>query len=681
MLFSYTWLQEHIQGNLPSPKKVEELLCMHSFEVEGVEKKKKDWIFDVAVLAHRGDALGHRGLARELAAAAQKKLIPSKSAPLKAKKGTLAPLQVKVSSPAVLRYSALVVENVKVESSPQWLKERLESLGMNSLNSVVDITNYIMADLGQPLHAFDYDKIKNHSMTVREAKKGEIVETLDDMTFKLPKGALVIEDQKRLIDLAGIKGGKLSGIEQDTKNIVLQAATFAGSRIYQTKKDLGYTTPAADMYTHNLDPNLTMQALERAAELLTKFSGGTVVQLIDIYKKKEKPAMLTLTLPAIEQYLGVKISGSAAEKILRSLEFGVRKTGKTFRVAVPTFRKDVKLPQDLIEEVGRMYGYEKIKPSFPVLPLILPEENPALRLDEQTQDSLKEAGFTEAYTYSFIGEKDIETFLFQEKDKASLAELENPYSKDVKYLRNGLLENLLKALAANAKAFSGKEMRLFDIGKTFQKQGQEVKEQRMLAGVLALPQKGGGSFYEAKGVIEFLLGRLGITDLWYDEFKQTPGHTRRELWHTKKSAEIKLGSVKVGFLGIISPQLALNLKLNHETAAFVLNMEALLSVSSKEQEYRPVSKYPALLRDIAVLVPRGTRVAQVVNVIETAGGPLLADVDLFDLYEDGKEARKSLAFHLVYQSKERTLNSNEVEVLEKKITKELEKNPEWEIRR
>ena len=264
MLFSYNLLKEHISGQLPSPDKLEQLLNMHIFEVEEKRQAKGDWIFDIALLEHRGDTVSHRGLARELAALLGKQMKALSLKSLKREKGSLAPLHVRVQSREVYRYSALVLEGIRIEKSPQWLQDRLELLGINSINNIVDVTNYVMAELGQPLHEFDFDSLREHQMIIREAKEGETIETLDDLTFKLPQGALVIEDKGRLIDLAGMKGGKYSAIQENTKNVVLQSAVFSGKRIYKTKKQLGYTTPAADIYTHELDPNGTLQALERA---------------------------------------------------------------------------------------------------------------------------------------------------------------------------------------------------------------------------------------------------------------------------------------------------------------------------------------------------------------------------------------------------------------------------------
>jgi len=684
MLFSVNWLKEHIQGQLPAPDKLEQLLNMHIFEVEEKERKNGDWIFKIAVPTHRGDAISHRGLARELAALLARQMKKLSLKPLKKEKGSLPPLKIMVRSYDVYRYSALVLEGIRIGRSPQWLKDRLELLGINSINNIVDITNYVMAELGQPLHAFDYDTLRGHQMIIREAKEGEKIETLDDLTFTLPKGTLVIEDKNRLIDLAGIKGGKYSGIQDNTKNVVLQAASFSGRRIYKTKKQLGYTTPAADIYTHELDPNITMEALERAVELLSKLGKVKVVQVVDVYPKKRVAKKLLFDPTLLKKYLGVFLPKTAAKQILQRLGFKVKNQRNRWEITVPTFRQDITLPQDLIEEVARMYGYEKIVPIFPVTSLSPSLENPAVRFKERVQNALVEAGFSETYNYSFIGEKDLETFQYAAIDKVSLVGLQNPYSEEYKYLRPNLIENLLKVAGENTRRFLNKDIRIFEVGKAFQNTKGKIAEWHLQSGVLALSKKDDQTaFAEAKGVVDFVLSRFGIAGPWYDSFVATPLHSRTSLWHGKKGAEIKVGQKKIGFLGIVSPKITANLKLKGSCAVFSLDIEKLLPLFTQEWQYRAIPRFPAVLRDLAVLVPRTTKVVEVMNVIHAVGAKLVEDIDLFDMYEGEHipDGQKNFAFHLIYQSQQRTLTAKEVDSVHQKIISALEKNPSWEVRK
>ena len=682
MLYSYNWIQEYIKGKLPTPDKLADLLNMHAFEVEAlrlsadrrIAQGKKDTLLDIAVLPNRAhDCLSHIGMAREIAAIAKLKLVAPKTKALRAQKGHLAALKVQIQTPNIPRYTALVIEGITIKKSPKWLTNKLTTLGVNSINNVVDLTNFIMLELGQPLHAFDYDQIQGSKMTIREARADEKLETLDNKTLSLPKGVLVIEDTNRLIDLAGIKGGKVSAISTNTKNIVLQAANFNAETIYRTKSQLNYTTQAADLYSHELDPNLTNFALERAIALLSELGiGGKIRQLLDIYPKKIQPKRIILRMPFLESMLGIPIPQKEVKQILESLGCKVTVKPKALEVLAPTRRIDLTIEEDLVEEVGRMHGYERIPSAFPVASLIPPPRNNELLWQERIRDAFKGLGFKEAYNYSFIGENDLPQFAYAKEDQAKLIELENPISSDFSYLRDSLIEGLLKNARDNQK--SEKVIRIFEIGKVFRKPKVETN---MLGALIH-----DGSFYEMKGICDFLLNSIGIGEVWYDEYQQTPEKGRPVLWNMGKSAELKVGSEEIGFLGEISSAVCANLKITKTVVALHLDIEKLIVLGTEERNYEAPSKFPSATRDIAILVPLETKVAEVMNIMESAGGPLVFDIDLFDIYEGEQIAKekKNLAFHVIYQADDRTLTNKEVDSLHEKIMKAIQKNPEWEIR-
>ncbi|HZX49926.1 MAG TPA: phenylalanine--tRNA ligase subunit beta [Candidatus Paceibacterota bacterium] len=682
MLFSYSWLQQYTKDKLPTPERCAELLNMHAFEVETVEKKGKDTVLDIDVLPNRAhDCLSHVGMARELATISGKKLALPRAKDLQKQKGSLPQLSVQVqSSQLVPRYTALVIEGVQIQPSPKWLKERLQALGVNSINNVVDLTNYIMLEIGQPLHAFDYDQIQKHKMLVRASGETEKVQTLDDQTLTLPKGTLVIEDGQGLIDLAGIKGGQRSSISAQTKNIVLQAANFEAATIYKTKKRLKYSTQAADIYAHGIDPNLTTEALGRALYLLAEWKiGGKVVQVIDLYPKKVVPATIRLHHAHLESVLGIAVPAKKVQSLLSQLGCQIREMPKqrfmVWEVKPPTRRMDLQISEDLIEEIGRLYGFAKIPSSPPLVALSSPQKNQEIAWRERVRDAFSSQGFYETYTYSLIGVNDLAAFRYSEQEKARLVALQNPTSADFAYMRDSLLENLVKNVMLNEKKFS--QIRLFEIGKVFSKDSRQLKETLMLGAVLA-----GESFYSAKGVIDFLFESLGISGVWYDDYKATPEKSRPILWQNGKSAEIKVGSEEIGFVGEISFGISLNLKISKPVVAIHIHMEKLVQLATEETEYLPVSKFPAVVRDIAVLVPPATKVAELMNTITATGQSLIRDIDLFDMYEGEKEAggKKSLAFHLVYQSDNKTLENKEVDTLHNNIIKQIEKNPLWQVR-
>ncbi|HEX9722548.1 MAG TPA: phenylalanine--tRNA ligase subunit beta [Candidatus Paceibacterota bacterium] len=679
MLFSYNWLKEYSKEKLPAPEKLADLLSLHAFEVESVSKEGSDSVLAIDVLPNRAhDCLNHIGMAREISAIMGKKTTLPKTKPAKAAKGSLPQLKVKVESGALVpRYAGLVVEGVTIDKSPKKAREYLAAVGVNSINNIVDLTNFIMLELGQPLHAFDYNQIQGNSMYVRRAKAGEKLETLDDQTLTLPEGALVIEDANRLIDLAGMKGGKVSGISPNTKNIFLQAAHFNATTIYKTKKILKYTTQAADIYAHGIDPNLGMQALERANQLLQEWGiGGKVVQVVDIYPAKGKPKLILLDLDFVRSMLGVAIPKPKAKKTLQDLGCTVADKGNLLRVEVPTRRLDLEIPEDLVEEIGRIYGYENIPSAFPAASLAPPRKNSELFWQEFTRDRMKELGFTEVYNYSFIGQKDVRQFAYSPDEQKNLIELENPVSEDVAFMRDSLLENLLKNIHSNVRKQG--EIRIFELGKVFSKKNKKFEETKMLGAVVL-----GGNFYAIKGVIDFLLESMGISGVWYDSYKATPEKSRAVVWHTGKSAEIKVNNQEIGFVGEISSRVTQGLKITQSVVAFHINMDMLAQLASEEKEYLLAPKYPSIVRDVAILAPGQTKVIDVMNAIHDAGGTMVRDIDVFDVFEGGNlpGGKKNLAFHIVYQSDEKTLTNKEVDAIHERIIKAIEENPLWQARK
>ena len=688
MLFSYNWLQSLIKEKLPQPQKLAELLTMHSFEVEDMKKTGKDFIFNVDILPNRGpDCLNHLGLAREISAILRGKIKVLEKEKLKIERGEIKLIKLRIrSSRLVPRYSAIVVEGIKIKSSPSWLKERLKSLGLRSVNNVVDLTNFIMLEIGQPLHVFDYDKIKDQKILIRLSKKGERLITLDGKKHILDKDILVIEDKGRLIDLVGIMGGKNTEVDEKTKNIVLQAGKFDRQTIYQGTKKLNFTTEAANIYLHDVDSNLTIPALERAYFILKKLSGGKIVQLIDVYPQKILPSKINLNLDDVEGLLGIKLSSKEIIDILKRLEFKVSQlNNKRIKVEVPSWRLDVSIPEDLIEEIGRISGFQKIPPLFPLVSLIPPKRSLNVFWENFSKDILKTANFSEVYNRSFLSEKEVKISGFKISE---IIEVKNPVSLDYQYLRPSLIPHLLKNIEKNQKNFQ--DIRIFELGKVFKEksEGRRDKsllppslrsgEKRMLTGAIT-----GDNFYESKGIIDLFFQKIGIANVWYDSFEPTPEESKITIWNPQKCAEIKVDNSEIGFLGEIKLNILQKLKIKEKVVVFDLDFEKLQELADEEHEYRPFSRYPAAIRDLALLVPREVRVADVLNVIERTGGETIRDIDLFDIYEGEEiaEGKKNLAFHLIYQAEDKTLTSKEIDTIQEKIIKALEKNLEWEVRK
>jgi len=821
MKVSYNWLKEYVK-NLPKPEKLADLLTMHSFEVKGIKKLGNDFILDIDVLPNRAhDCLCHLGVASECVALLSSKLKIQKSKikeDKKIKASDFIKIEIKETD-LCPRYCARVITDIKVGPSPKWLKEKLEAIGQQAINNIVDATNYVMLETGQPFHVFDYEKVEGRKIIVRRAKTGEKITTLDGENYELDNNILVIADSCEPLAIAGIKGGKKAEITNKTKDIVLESANFNLNNIHTSSRKLGLQTEASLRFEHGLDPNLASEAIDRVASLICKIAGGKVAKnIVDVYPFKLKPRKISLKVGEINSILGVEIPEREILHIFSSLGFKTRiippikelinlaksligrpykygastsqeapelfdcssftrylfrqigveiprpsieqiefgknidkkelepgdllfskgsgqphknkkwpqgvghvgvyignnevihassKSGKVakirfrdflksspFRgarrilgdkddallVEIPTRRMDIEIPEDLIEEIGRIYGYEKI-PSRPPLGILVPAKvDDLLRLKNKVKDILGGLGLSEVYNYSFIGEEDLKIL---GAIPENYLELENPLSLDLQYLRRDLLTNLLKNIRDNFRYFSarGGEVRLFELGKIYFK-NPKLSEKMILTGVLGKKDGGDGLFYEAKGIVDGLLNKLGISDQWYDDFEATPDWSNRKFWQFSRSAEIKLDNQEIGFVGEINPEILSKLKIKGGVAAFDIDFELLTRLVEEELIYQHPSKYPAVVRDIAVLVNPEDRVNDVLNVIETAGGELISDVDLFDMYEGDEipEGKKNLAFHIIYQSDERTLTDKEVDEIHNRITKEISRRG-WEVRK
>ena len=712
MKFSYNWLQSFFERKLPSPKILSQLLTMHSFEVETVSRLKKDWVFDIDVLPNRAhDCLSHIGIAREIAAVTGLKMKPSLISAVSRPHLKKQHLKRKFIDARIennndcRRYALKLIFGVKVAPSPKWMQERLRSCGLKPINNIVDITNYVMLETGQPIHAFDFDKvsdIKNKKLKiknkkykagikkiiVRRAKRGEKIIALDNKIYALDNSVLVIADTKHPLAVAGIKGGKETSIGEDTKNILLELANFNPQLIRVASLKLKLRTDASWRFENGIDPNLIDGAARRVCELIQKIAGGRVVkESLDIYPRRVVPKDILLRLDYVDDLLGVKVPKQTVKDILRKLGFEVReRTARTFLVTVPTRRLDVSLEEDLIEEIGRIYGYEKIPSLLPQGILAPPLRNDIVFWRNFVKGWFKEAGFTEVYNYSFLNSKMAEIFGFA---RESLIEVKNPMSDNQHYLARSLIPRLLDNVRKNLKFFSG--LKIFEVGKIFFKNQHNrlsvnqspFSEKRVLAAVLARKEINDNGFYELKGIIETLFKSLGISDVWYDDYQQKSDNLPFSAWHPTRSAEIKIGDERVGFLGEIHPRVAIEMGIEGSVFACEIDFDKLAELASEEQEYKPLSKYPAVIRDLSVLVPEGTKAVDVLNVINAAGGELVRDVDMFDIYygDEIPQGKESFSFHIVYQSSQRNLTAKEVGRLQEKIIRAIESQPEWEVRR
>lgn len=672
MLFSYSWLQSFFQKKLPAPKELAEILTLHSFEVEEVKKNKNDSVFDLDITANRAaDCFSHLGIARECSTFLNLKLqMPnSKITENKDKIDDFIKVSIKNKNDC-LRYTGRVIRGIRVKESPKYIQNRLVSCGLEPINNIVDAANYVMLELGQPLHAFDLDKIDGSKIIVRKARNNEKIEALDDKIYKLDENILVIADSKKSLAIAGIKGGKSSAIDNQTKNIFIESANFNPLLIRKTSRRLGLKTDASFRFEHGMDSNMTEIAIDRLARLIIETAGGKVAKnRVDVFSKKIISRKVKLDMAKIERLLGIKVPQKEVFKILKSLGFEI---DNNLQVKIPSMRPDIIESYDLVEEIGRIYGYEKIPPVFPKLALMPAERNQEIVWQERVKNILKASGFFEAYNYSFINKK-IGDYLAR-----NLVELENPFSEQFYYLRPNLLINLLENIKDNQKYY--KEIKIFELGTIFKKKEGDIEEKKMLVGILTGTKE---DFSILKGVVDGLLQGLGISDKFYDNFQALPDDSQKMLWNLNKSAEIKVSNKEIGFIGGLSQGILSKLEIKVPVTAFQIDFSKLIKYCNEEQEYENISKFPSAVRDVAILLPSRVRVADVLNKINITGGELVQDVDLFDVYENKEltEERKSLAFHIIFQAKDRTLSGEEIDKLFQKIIKALEQDTDWEVRR
>lgn len=638
-----------------------------------------DTIFEIKVLPDRGhDALSHVGVAREVAVLEVKKLDYKIK---KVKTSKTSKLAVKIEDKNLCqRYMGAVMVDVKVQESPNWMKNRLQSIGINPINNIVDATNYVMMELGQPLHAFDFNKIgngKSVNIIIRKAKNGEGIKLLDETVKKLSAEDLVIANESKALAIAGVMGGEDSGINENTTSIVLESANFDATSIRRTRTRHNIKTEASDRYEKEIDPNLCEIAMARVIEIIGSF-GATTEGIVDIYPKPVREWKIKLNLEYANRLLGEKIPEKQALKILNLLGLKTSGKGKIIMVKIPTIRIDLKTQEDLIEEIGRIYGYDKIKSKAPVLEVKPSRINEQRQFEKMIKEYLAGAGFSETYNYSFYNISDAGN---AELGKEKHVELQNPMNPDQTLMRTSLAPGILKNIKKNLRNY--KEIEIFEIGRTyFQKENAFPEEKNILLGAVVLDEKKkGNNFYEAKGYIDLILQKVGIGSYYFDEFKNSDENIP-SLWHKTRCAQIQIeGSEEVmGYVGEISPLVLQRFGIEKKVAMFEIDLGKLQLTAEKEREFKPLRKFPVSERDISMVADEEVKVDEIMQIIQETGENLVIDTDLFDIY-DLSENETSFAFRIFFASDDRTLRNEEVDEIMKKIIDNLEKELKIKIRK
>ncbi len=640
-----------------------------------------DTVIDVSIMPNRPDLMSHLGVARELAAL-EKKAVRVKDYP--SLPGAENILNVKIEDQKICpRYSAWLIGGIKIGPSPEWIQKRLMAVGLRPINNVVDLTNYLMYDVGQPLHAFDFDKVAGGRMVVRGAREGEVVVTLDGGKRSLKKGMPIIQDNEKLIDLAGIMGGQNSEVGDSTTTIVLQAANFDGIAIRQASRALGHRTDASGIYEKNIDPNLTWPTLAKGFSLLKEMiPTATVRQVIDLSAVKVEPRKIEMEAIRVNKFLGTSLTEREIVEALTSLNLSVAGE-KQLTVKVPTYRRDLSLPQDLIEEVARYIGYDKIPAKLPMGELVPPPKNWELYWEKKAKRILVGCGFSEVVNYSFNSREEIAELGL---DLEEYLEVANPISPDNAYMRASLIPNVLKNVRNNLKEFPA--FSLFELGHVFYQlqnaAGERgIAEQPKLCGVIVDKKMESHSplrsplFLQAKGVVELLLRHFGY-DQDAGDYMHFDIHSRA--FHPGRVAVIRVpvkgdgelaGSVHedIGYVGEVHPALLQAYGIKAEVMLFDLDFDKLSRLATEKRSVKDIGKFPAVTLDVALVVDLKVLTSEIENALGDAGGDMLENVELFDVYE-GKnlpDGKKSLAFHLAYRLPDRTLTDEVVQAQHEKV--------------
>ncbi len=638
-----------------------------------------DVVFELEITPNRPDCLSLIGVAREIRAETGN-LLKLPTVNLKESGINVRDLtSVTIDAPDLCpRYAARVIQGIKVTESPAWLRQQLESVGIGAINNIVDVTNFVLMEYGQPLHAFDYHKLTENRIVVRRAMDGEQITTLDEVERELTPDMLVIADAEKPVALAGIMGGYDSEITETTCDVLLESAYFNPSSIRATAKALGISTEASYRFERGADPGAVLAALDRAAQLIAELAGGTVCEdIVDVYPGQQPLTEIQLRPDRVNFVLGTTLEAAEMAQILNRLGFDVDATGEVYQVAVPTFRSDVTREIDLIEEIARVYGYDNIPTTLPKGDISVPTPNPKTEVRRRIKHFLLAAGMMEAVNYSFCDPNCFDKIRLNADDPLrNTLQLRNPLSPEMSVLRTTLTPGLLENAQHN-RNHQIDTIALFEIGNVFVHDGKE-KEPERVTGVLA-GQIGEGvysdpyrhpDFFDIKGLVEGMLEVCGVAD-W------TLQKTDAPTFHPGRNAEVLLGDRRIGVFGEVHPEVLENYDLPYKAYLFEFDLEGLTDAATFAKRFEPISIYPKVARDLAIVVDKEILSDMPTELIYTTGGDSVDSVRLFDVYEGEQvpEGKKSLAYTITYHSATETLTDKAVNALHDEVVKRLN----WEL--
>lgn len=623
---------------------------------------------DNKTLTHRPDLWSHYGFAREFSVIFNQELKPYEVNVEIPSSGEDFPIEIEEPS-ICSRYTGLIIENIEVKESPGWLKSKLKTSGHSCINNIVDVTTYVMSEMGQPMHAFDYGKLEG-GIIVRFAKEGEEVLTLDEEKRKLEKDALVIADQQKSIAIAGVMGGYNSMITEGTTKILLESANFDPVSVRKTATKIGLRTDAVQRFEKSLDPHQTELAIRKAAELILKVcpNAKIISPILDKYESLPDPVHVNVNIDAVSSKIGEEVSEEQVVDILKKLEFKLtKKDDKNYEVEVPTFRatKDVSIQEDLVEEIARIYGYENVEPKLPELHTRIPYENYPRAQRRNARNLMSALGYDEVYNYSFYGLEDIKN---SNTEEAGHIKVRNALSEDQTHMRISLIPNLLKVVVENLKNL--KKFKLFELGHTYHdNQNDYPTEITNIVGISVSEKDHLNNFLEAKGALTKILEKFGFKNLEVKTIENLP------YAHPKQAAILEHPEIgEIAQIYNLHPMIAQNYKISAKVAIFEINFSKVIEHKQKSDEYKEIPKFPPVKFDVSVIFDRETQYQKVKQAIESVDPELIHAVELFDIYEGPNidEGKKAFAFSIELLSREKTLKDKHMVATQQAVFQKLE---------
>lgn len=628
-----------------------------------------DVTFEYEITSNRVDCFSVIGIAREAAATFGKKFYP----PLVTETGNDEQasdyVKVTVQDPELCpRYTARIVKNIKIAPSPKWMQRRLAAAGIRPINNIVDITNYVMEEYGQPMHAYDYDRIAGHEIIVRRAQNGEKFTTLDGQERTMDENVVMICDGEKSVGIGGIMGGENSMITDDVKTMLFEAACFDGTNIRLSSKRIGLRTDASAKFEKGLDPNNAKAAIDRACQLVEELGAGEVVGgIVDVYSKVKEPVRIAFEPEKINALLGTDISADEMLAYFRKID--LEYDSDTNEVIAPTFRHDLFRTADLAEEVARFYGYDNIPTTLPNGEATTGKLPFDLRVREVAQDIAEYCGFSQGMMYSFESPKVFDKLMIpQDSSLRNAIRIQNPLGEDFSIMRTVSAGGMMTSLAFNYN-HRNKNVRLYELGNIYLPKSlplTKLPEERMQ---FTLGMYGDGDFFTMKGVVEEFLDKVGISGRkTYDPKSGKP------FLHPGRQANIMYKETVLGYLGEVHPSVAANYGIGEKAYIAVLDMPEVTKLATFDRKYLGIARYPAVTRDISMVVPKNVLAGDIENVILQRGGKILEECSLFDIYEGAqiREGFKSMAYSIVFRAKDRTLEESDITAAMKKIWNGLE---------